>query len=60
MQVALSEAKARLTDLVRRAERGEEVVPTRNGRPVARLAAVVTHGEDEEAREALKRSGWPR
>ncbi len=36
-----SEAKARLSDLVRRAEAGDEVVLTRHGRPVVRLAPVV-------------------
>ena len=36
----LSEAKACLTDLVRRAEAGDEVVLTRHGRPVVRLAPV--------------------
>jgi prevent-host-death family protein len=37
MQVPVSEAKAKLTELVRRAEAGEEVVLTRNGRPVVRF-----------------------
>ena len=37
MQVAISEAKGRLTDLVRRAERGEAVELTRHGKPVIRL-----------------------
>jgi prevent-host-death family protein len=41
MNVPISEAKARLTDLVRRAEAGDEVVLTRHGRPVVRLAPVV-------------------
>lgn len=39
-QLAISEAKARLADLVRRAEAGEEVVLTRHGRAVARLVAL--------------------
>ena len=38
-QLAISEAKARLTDLVRRAEAGEEVVLTGHGHAVARLVA---------------------
>ena len=38
MNVPVSEAKARLTDLVRRAEAGEEVVLTRRGRPAVTLA----------------------
>ena len=37
MNVPVSEAKGQLTELVRRAEAGEEVVLTRHGHPVARL-----------------------
>lgn len=40
MQVKVSEAKAQLSDLVRRAEAGEEVILTRHGRPVVRLVPV--------------------
>jgi prevent-host-death family protein len=40
MRLAISDAKARLTDLVRRAEAGEEVVLTRHGHPVAQLVAL--------------------
>ena len=39
MEIPVSEAKGRLTDLVRRAEAGEDVVLTRHGRPAARLVA---------------------
>jgi prevent-host-death family protein len=39
MDMTVSKAKAHLTELVRRAEAGEEVVLTRNGHPVARLVA---------------------
>ena len=38
--VALSTAKARLSELVHRAERGEAIVFSRNGRLVARLAPL--------------------
>ena len=37
MRISVSEAKGRLTDLVKRAEAGDEVVLTRRGRDVARL-----------------------
>lgn len=37
MNIPLTEAKARLTDLVRRAEAGEEVILTRHGHPAARI-----------------------
>ena len=40
MRVSVSEAKAQLTELVRRAEAGDEVVLTRHGQPAARLVAV--------------------
>ena len=37
MKVSVTDAKAQLTDLVRRAEAGEEVVLTRHGHPAVRL-----------------------
>ena len=37
----MSDAKARLTDLVRQAEAGEDVVLTHHGKPVARIVPVV-------------------
>ena len=40
MELAVTDAKARLTDLVRRAEAGEEVVLTRHGHAVARIVAL--------------------
>jgi len=40
MEVPVSDAKAKLTDLVRRAEGGEEIVLTRNGQVVARIVAA--------------------
>ena len=40
MRVTVSEAKGQLTELVRRAEAGEEVVITRHGHPAVRLAPV--------------------
>lgn len=40
MELAITEAKARLTDLVRRAEAGEEIVLTRHGHAVVRLVAM--------------------
>lgn len=39
MTVSIAEAKNRLTELIRTVEGGEEVVITRHGKPVARLAA---------------------
>lgn len=40
MQISVSEAKSQLTELVRRAEAGEEVILTRHGHPTVRLAPV--------------------
>ena len=42
MQISLSDAKARLTDLVRQAEAGQEVVLTRHGKPAARIVPVTS------------------
>jgi len=38
--VGAGEAKAKLSDLLRRAEAGEEIVVTRNGEPVAKLIPI--------------------
>lgn len=40
MEVSVTDAKAQLTDLVRRAEAGEEVVLTRHGQAVVTLKPV--------------------
>jgi prevent-host-death family protein len=56
MNVPISEAKARLTDLVRRAEAGDEVVLTRHGRPVVRLAPLAGRPVTElEPRSTVER-----
>ncbi len=40
MQVNMHEAKTRLSELVAAAERGEEIVIARSGRPAARIVAI--------------------
>lgn len=40
MLVSISDAKWQLTELIRRAEAGDEVVLTRHGKPFARLVPV--------------------
>jgi prevent-host-death family protein len=45
MRVSVSEAKGQLTELVRRAEAGDEVVLTRHGQAAVRLVAVKTTPE---------------
>jgi prevent-host-death family protein len=44
MQASVAQAKSQLADLLRRAERGEEVVIARHGLPVARLVAIQRPG----------------
>lgn len=53
MHVPLSKAKAQLTDLVRRAEAGEEVVLTRHGQPAVVLTPAKQKAHDPEARRRL-------
>ena len=43
-QVGMHEAKTKLSQLVERAESGEDIVISRNGKPVARLVPVRTAG----------------
>jgi prevent-host-death family protein len=52
MRVSVSEAKGQLTELVRRAEAGEEIILTRHGHPAVRLAPV-TSQPDRKARRTL-------
>lgn len=40
MRVSVTDAKAQLTELVRRAEAGEEVILTRHGQPAVRLVVI--------------------
>jgi len=52
MHISVSDAKGHLTELVRRAEAGDEVILTRRGHAVARLVPVATAG-DKKSRRAL-------
>ena len=47
--LSIAEAKARFAEFVRRAERGETVVLTRHGRPVAQLAPTAGQAAAESA-----------
>jgi prevent-host-death family protein len=63
MRVAVTNAKGQLTELIRRAEAGEEVVLTRHGRAVARLVPVETAVAPAERRkllDAIRSSGAAR
>ena len=52
MQVSVTDAKGQLTDLVRRAEAGDEVILTRHGHAAVRLVPV-NAAPDKRARKAL-------
>jgi prevent-host-death family protein len=40
MEISVTDAKAQLTELVRRAEAGDEIILTRHGHPAAKLVPV--------------------
>ena len=50
MNVSLSEAKGRLTELVRRAEAGDDIVLTRHGHPAVKLVPVAGKDSVEKVR----------
>lgn len=52
MEISVTDAKGQLTDLVRRAEAGDEVILTRHGHPAARLVGMKAQ-PDGKARKAL-------
>ena len=52
MRISVTDAKARLTQLVRRAEGGDEIVLTRHGHPAVRLVPVKP-AADRTMRRAL-------
>jgi prevent-host-death family protein len=54
-EIGLFDAKNKLSALIDRVERGEEVVITRRGRPVAKLVPMKTKAGSKEALEAVRR-----
>ena len=52
MRVSVTDAKAQLTELVRRAEAGDDVILTRHGQAAVRLVPVRT-APDRKSRRAL-------
>lgn len=54
MQISLTDAKAQLTELVRRAEAGDEIVLTRHGQPAARIVPMKAKPTREEKMRALE------
>ena len=62
MHISVTDAKAQLTELVRRAEHGDEVVLTRHGHPAVRLVPVkpLLDGKSRRALlEAVEASAKP-
>ena len=60
MQISVTDAKGQLTELVRRAEAGDEVILTRHGQAVVRLVPVKAVLQPEARRmllEAVRASG---
>ena len=53
MNIPVSDAKGLLTDLVKRAEQGEDIVLTRHGRPVVRLVAIAEQPNPADRRALL-------
>jgi prevent-host-death family protein len=54
MESSVSDAKAQLLDLVRRAEAGEEIVLTRHGERVVRLVPATTRPSVTERRRLIE------
>ena len=52
MRISVTEAKGQLTDLVRRAEAGDEIILTRHGHPAVRLVPI-SPVADSRSRRAL-------
>jgi prevent-host-death family protein len=54
MQIPITDAKGKLTELVRRAQAGDEVILTRHGHPAVRLVAVGAPIEKAARRKILE------
>lgn len=56
--VSTYEAKAKLSDILRRVEAGDEVIITRHDKPIARIVAIRADEDDIDARiDRLRRAG---
>ena len=51
---SIREAKARVSEILRNLDHGEEVIITRRGRPCGRLTAVDTSGDDKPSLATLR------
>jgi len=54
MDISVTDAKSQLTELVRRAQAGEEIVLTRHGHPAARITPVVAKVSAAKRRALLR------
>lgn len=54
MRVSVTDAKGQLTELVRRAEAGDEVILTRHGHPVVQFSPIKPPVDMERRRQALE------
>jgi prevent-host-death family protein len=60
MKISVTDARGELTELVRRAEGGDEIILTRHGQPTVRLVPIVASPDRLSRRnimEAARRSG---
>ena len=58
-EFAVADAKARFSELIARAEAGEEIVIKRHGAPVAKLVAVAPKmSVEERRRKRLEYEAW--
>lgn len=63
VHISVTDAKGQLTDLVRRAEAGDEVILTRHGHPAVRLVPVRSMRDPKTRRmllDAVRKSGAAR
>jgi prevent-host-death family protein len=58
MNVSVAEAKAKFSELLKRAEAGEEIVVTRHGKPVATIAGRTDIEPKKKLRGAMKGKIW--
>jgi prevent-host-death family protein len=54
MQISVTDAKGQLTELVRRAEKGDEIVLTRHGHSAVRLVPVKAPSDRKSRRVLLE------
>jgi prevent-host-death family protein len=54
MKISVTDAKGQLTDLVRRAEAGDEIILTRHGHPAARFVPVKAPADRGARRKLLE------